>query len=115
VHNTAASRRREQAVAIGKERREALMRAKRVCRTPLSGSNEFAIEDGDMVIDDEKSGLETRTAQAVQELKSSLSSQYVPSFGSFYFSCANICPCSGTVSNTLNTTPIYLRSQCIMC
>jgi hypothetical protein len=85
VHNTAASRRREQAVAIGKERREALMRAKRVCRTPLSGSNELAIEDGDMVIDDEKSGLETRTAQAVQELKSSLSSQYVPSFGSFFF------------------------------
>ncbi|KAM0867113.1 hypothetical protein ACQ4PT_042201 [Festuca glaucescens] len=75
VHNTAASRRREQAVAIGKERREALMRAKRVCRTPLSGSNESAIEDGDMVIDDEKEGLETRTAQAVQELKSSLSSQ----------------------------------------
>ncbi|KAM0840362.1 hypothetical protein ACQ4PT_059712 [Festuca glaucescens] len=74
VHNTAASRRREQAVAIGKERREALMRAKRVCRTPLSGSNESTIEDGDMVIDDEK-GLETRTAQAVQELKSSLSSQ----------------------------------------
>jgi hypothetical protein len=51
------------------------MRAKRVCRTPLSGSNESAIEDGDMVIDDEKEGLETRTAQAVQELKSSLSSQ----------------------------------------
>jgi hypothetical protein len=60
------------------------MRAKRVCRTPLSGSNEFAIEDGDMVIDDEKAGLETRTAQAVQELKSSLSSQYVPFFGSFF-------------------------------
>lgn len=75
VHSTAASRRREQAVAIGKERREALMRAKRVCRTPLSGSDEAAIEDGDMVIDEEKAGLETRTAQAVEELKSSLSIQ----------------------------------------
>ncbi|CAM0879609.1 unnamed protein product [Alopecurus aequalis] len=75
VHNTAASRRREQAVAIGKERREALMRAKRVCRTPLSGSSEAATEDGDMVIDEGKAGLETRTTQAVEELKSSLSSQ----------------------------------------
>ncbi|EMS52684.1 Importin subunit alpha-2 [Triticum urartu] len=74
VHNTAASRRREQAIAIGKERREALMRAKRVCRAPLSGSDEATIEDGDMVID-EKADLETRTAQAVEELKSALSSQ----------------------------------------
>lgn len=77
VHNTAASRRREQAIAIGKERREALMRAKRVCRAPLSGSDEATIEDGDMLID-EKADLETRTAQAVEELKSALSSQYVP-------------------------------------
>ncbi|XBI25903.1 hypothetical protein VPH35_050735 [Triticum aestivum] len=74
VHNTAASRRREQAIAIGKERREALMRAKRVCRAPLSGSDEATVEDGDMVID-EKADLETRTAQAVEELKSALSSQ----------------------------------------
>ncbi|XP_062184332.1 importin subunit alpha-2-like [Phragmites australis] len=75
VHNTAASRRRDQAVAIGKERREALMRAKRVCRAPLSGSDEAAVEEGDMVIDEEKAGLEARTAQAVEELRSALSSQ----------------------------------------
>uniref|UniRef100_A0A453EC91 Importin subunit alpha n=1 Tax=Aegilops tauschii subsp. strangulata TaxID=200361 RepID=A0A453EC91_AEGTS len=50
------------------------MRAKRVCRAPLSGSDEATIEDGDMVID-EKADLETRTAQAVEELKSALSSQ----------------------------------------
>ncbi|XP_024315253.1 importin subunit alpha-2 isoform X3 [Brachypodium distachyon] len=75
VHNTAASRRREQAIAIGKERREALIRAKRVCRTPLSGSDDAGIEEDDMVVDKEKEGLEARTAQAVEELKSALSSQ----------------------------------------
>ncbi|GJN05740.1 hypothetical protein PR202_ga23401 [Eleusine coracana subsp. coracana] len=76
VHNSAASRRREQAIAIGKERREALMRAKRVCRAPLSGSDEAAMEKGDMVIDEEKSDLDARTAQAVEDLKSAFSSQY---------------------------------------
>jgi len=75
VLNTAANRRREQALAIGKERREALMRAKRVCRAPLSGSDEAAAEDGDMVIDEGKADLEARTTQAVEELKSALSSQ----------------------------------------
>jgi len=75
VRNTAANRRREQALAIGKERREALMRAKRVCRAPLSGSYEAAAEDGDMVIDEGKADLEARTTQAVEELKSALSSQ----------------------------------------
>lgn len=75
VRNTAANRRREQAIAIGKERREALMRAKRVCRAPLSGSDEAAAEEGDMVVDEEKADLETRTTQAVEELKSALSSQ----------------------------------------
>ncbi|TVU21742.1 hypothetical protein EJB05_31399 [Eragrostis curvula] len=75
VHSSASSRRREQAVAIGKERREALMRAKRVCRVPLSGSDEAAVEEGDMVIDEEKSDLEARTTQAVEDLKSALSNQ----------------------------------------
>jgi hypothetical protein len=75
VRNTAANRRREQALAIGKERREALMRAKRVCRAPLSGSDEVVAEDGDMVIDEGKADLEARTTQAVEELKSALSSQ----------------------------------------
>ncbi|CAD6239718.1 unnamed protein product [Miscanthus lutarioriparius] len=43
--------RREQALVIGKERREALMRAKRVCRAALSGSDEAAAEDGDMLLE----------------------------------------------------------------
>jgi importin subunit alpha-6/7 len=77
VHNSAASRRREQAVAIGKERREALMRAKRVCRAPLSGSDDAAMEETDMVMDVDKADLGERTVQAVEELKSALSSQYV--------------------------------------
>lgn len=55
------------------------MRAKRVCRAPLSGSDEATTEEGDMVIDEEKADLEARTTQAVEELKSALSSQYVPS------------------------------------
>ena len=77
VHNSASSRRREHAIAVGKERREALMRAKRVCRAPLSGSDETVMEEGDMVIDEEKANLEAQTAQAVEELKSALSTQYV--------------------------------------
>ncbi|CAL4958358.1 unnamed protein product [Urochloa decumbens] len=75
VHNSASSRRREHAIAVGKERREALMRAKRVCRAPLSGSDETVVEEGDMVVDEEKADLEARTAQAVEELKSALSTQ----------------------------------------
>lgn len=51
------------------------MRAKRVCRAPLSGSDEAAAEEGDMVIDEEKADLEARTTHAVEELKSALSSQ----------------------------------------
>uniref|UniRef100_A0A0E0FGH9 Importin subunit alpha n=1 Tax=Oryza nivara TaxID=4536 RepID=A0A0E0FGH9_ORYNI len=75
VRNTAASRRREQAIAIGKERREALIRAKRVCRAPISGSDEAEMEEGDMVVDEEKACLEAKTAHAVEELKSALSIQ----------------------------------------
>jgi importin subunit alpha-1 len=52
-----------------------LMRAKRVCRAPLSGSDKTVMEEGDMVIDEEKADLEARTAQAVEELKSALSTQ----------------------------------------
>jgi hypothetical protein len=74
VHNSASSRRREHAIAVGKERREALMR---VCRAPLFGSDKTVMEEGDMVIDEEKADLEARTAQAVEELKSALSTQYV--------------------------------------
>jgi hypothetical protein len=73
VHNSASSRRREHAIAVGKERREALMRAKRVCR----GDDETLMEEGDMAIDEKKADLEARTAQAVEELKSALSTQYV--------------------------------------
>uniref|UniRef100_A0A0D9UWZ9 Importin subunit alpha n=1 Tax=Leersia perrieri TaxID=77586 RepID=A0A0D9UWZ9_9ORYZ len=75
VHNTSASRRREQAVAIGKERREALIRAKRVCQAPISGSDEAEMEEGDMVVDEDKACLEAKTAHAVEELKSALSNQ----------------------------------------
>uniref|UniRef100_A0A0D9Y3H8 Importin subunit alpha n=1 Tax=Oryza glumipatula TaxID=40148 RepID=A0A0D9Y3H8_9ORYZ len=75
VRNTAASRRREQAIAIGKERREALIRAKRVCRASISGSDEAEMEEGDMVVDEEKACLEAKTAHAVEELKSALSIQ----------------------------------------
>lgn len=51
------------------------MRAKRVCRAPLSGTDEATVEEGDMVIDEDKADLGARTAQAVEELKSALSSQ----------------------------------------
>jgi importin subunit alpha-6/7 len=53
------------------------MRAKRVCRAPLSGSDDAAMEETDMVMDVDKADLGERTVQAVEELKSALSSQYV--------------------------------------
>ncbi|KAF3333632.1 importin subunit alpha-2 isoform X1 [Carex littledalei] len=77
VTNTAANRRRQQAISIGKERREALIRAKRLCRDSLieNDENGKGLDEGEMVIDEEKSVLNARTAQTVQELKSFLSYQ----------------------------------------
>lgn len=74
----AANRRRQQAITVGKERREALVRTKRLCRVGISGDGDVPV-DGDMMIDEEQSILETQTSSAVEELKSAVIYQYVTS------------------------------------
>jgi hypothetical protein len=44
------------------------MCVKCVCRAPLSGSDEAAMEEDNMVIDEEKADLEAQMAQAVEDL-----------------------------------------------
>ncbi|KAK7355721.1 hypothetical protein VNO80_14981 [Phaseolus coccineus] len=75
VGNAAASRRRQHAVAVGKERRESLMRAKRLCRVGIGGGDEEVAIDSDMLIDEEQSLLESQTSVAVENLKSALAFQ----------------------------------------
>lgn len=71
VGNVAAQRRRQQAVSVGKERRESLVRAKRLCRAGVSGEGDAQL-DNDMMIDEEQSILEDQTTSAVAELKSAV-------------------------------------------
>ncbi|MCI15880.1 importin subunit alpha-2-like [Trifolium medium] len=59
--------------SVGKERRESLVRAKRLCRVGISDV-EVDVE-GDMMIDEEQSILESQTSLAVQNLKSALAYQ----------------------------------------
>ncbi|XP_058212865.1 importin subunit alpha-9 isoform X1 [Rhododendron vialii] len=74
VGNVAANRRRQHAVTVGKERREALVRTKRLCRVGVSG-DDIAPPDSDMMIDVEESVLEVQTSSAVEELKFAISFQ----------------------------------------
>lgn len=74
VGNVAANRRRQHAVTVGKERREALVRTKRLCRVGVSG-DDIAPPDSDMMIDVEESVLEVQTSSAVEELKFTISFQ----------------------------------------
>ncbi|KAK9126811.1 hypothetical protein Scep_015657 [Stephania cephalantha] len=69
VGNAAANRRRQLAVTVGKERREALFRAKRLCRDAIVGSDGEVVEDKEMVIDEGAVALNSRTNEAVEELK----------------------------------------------
>ncbi|XP_052176454.1 importin subunit alpha-9 [Diospyros lotus] len=68
VGNVAAHRRRQQAVMVGKERREALMRTKRLCRVGVSSDDIVPLET-DMMTDEEQSVLDAQTSSAVEELK----------------------------------------------
>ncbi|KAF3772748.1 Importin subunit alpha-9 [Nymphaea thermarum] len=70
VGNIAVQKRRQHAVAVGKERREAAIRTKRLCRDGvLDGTN--ALSDEDAIMDDEEVVLNAQTSAAVEELKSS--------------------------------------------
>lgn len=78
VGNVAAQRRRQHAITVAKERREAVMRTKRLCRAGVSGEGDDPVIDGgDMMIDAEQSILESQTTAAVEELKLAMSYQYV--------------------------------------
>lgn len=73
VHNTAANRRKQHAITVGKERREALIRTKRLCREGF-GDNDIAFDD-DMITDKEKAALDIQTSETVESLKSALHHQ----------------------------------------
>ncbi|XP_010543379.1 PREDICTED: importin subunit alpha-9 [Tarenaya hassleriana] len=73
VGNIAGQRRRQQAVTVAKERRESLVRAKRLCRVGTSGEDEHF--ENEMIIDEEQPLLEAQTAKAVDELKSAVQYQ----------------------------------------
>lgn len=75
VGNVAGSRRRQHAVTIGKERRESLVRAKRLCRVGVSEGEVDLEGEGEMMIDEEQSILESQTLLAVENLKSALAFQ----------------------------------------
>ncbi|XP_020578172.1 importin subunit alpha-9 [Phalaenopsis equestris] len=71
VHNIAAQRRRKHAITLGKERREVLIRTKRMCREGFVNNNEASSEI-DMIVNEEKASLDTRTFTIVEDLKSAL-------------------------------------------
>ena len=78
VGNIAANRRRQNAVTLGKERRESLVRAKRLCRVGISGVGDGDVSlDNEMMIDEVQSILEAQTSSAVEGLKSAVAYQYV--------------------------------------
>ncbi|CAA7034069.1 unnamed protein product [Microthlaspi erraticum] len=75
VGNVAGQRRRQQAVTVAKERRELLVRAKRLCRVGTNGDDENAHVENEMMIDEEQPILEAHTSKAVEELKSAVQYQ----------------------------------------
>ena len=64
-------------VMVGKERRESLVRAKRLCRVGPSGDADVLFEENDMITDEEEFLLETQTSSAVEDLKSAVAYPYV--------------------------------------
>ncbi|KAI3523004.1 hypothetical protein L1887_01057 [Cichorium endivia] len=68
VGNAAVQRRRQHAVSVAKERREAMFRTKRLCTEGFTNDMDVAI-NGDMMIEEESSLLEAQTSSAVEELK----------------------------------------------
>ena len=62
---------KQNVMAVGKERRESLVRAKRLCRVGTSGENDGdVLLDSEMIIDEEQSILDAHIVSAVEELKS---------------------------------------------
>lgn len=71
VGNVAGQRRRQQAITVAKERRESLVRTKRMCLVRVSNED----VPGDMVMDEEQPILEAQTSSAVEELKLAMAYQ----------------------------------------
>ncbi|XP_050382105.1 importin subunit alpha-9 [Argentina anserina] len=74
VGNVAGQRRRQTAITVGKERRESLIRAKRLCRVGTNGESADPL-DGEMMIDEEQPILDAQTSAAVEELKYAVAHQ----------------------------------------
>lgn len=72
VGNVAGQRRRQQAITVAKERRESLVRTKRMCLVRVSNEDDVP---GDMVMDEEQPILEAQTSSAVEELKLAMAYQ----------------------------------------
>nr|ATG70964.1 importin alpha isoform 9 [Juniperus flaccida] len=72
VGNMAGQRRRQQAVSVGKERRDAVVRAKRLCRVDYNDEDGNMV-DTDVAMDDDKASLEDQIVHIVEELKSAVS------------------------------------------
>ncbi|CAO2824249.1 unnamed protein product [Amaranthus hypochondriacus] len=75
VGNLASQRRRQNAVAVAKERRDMLVRTKRLCRVGVGGDDDDSEPDNDMMLDEEQSILDAQTSSAVDELKASVAYQ----------------------------------------
>ncbi|XP_071709844.1 importin subunit alpha-9-like isoform X2 [Rutidosis leptorrhynchoides] len=73
VGNVAAQRRRQHAVSVAKERREATFRTKRRCNEIVNIDMDDVATNGDMMIEEEPSVLEAQTSSAVENLKLALS------------------------------------------
>ncbi|KAK8960300.1 Importin subunit alpha-2 [Platanthera guangdongensis] len=76
ANNIAAQRRRKNAISLGKERREVLIRTKRMCREGPADYNGTSLEI-DMVVDEEKAILDSQASKVVEDLKSALRLHYI--------------------------------------
>ncbi|KAL9239284.1 hypothetical protein vseg_013622 [Gypsophila vaccaria] len=74
VGNLASQRRRQNAISVAKERREALMRTKRLCRVGIGGDDGSELHN-DMMFDEDQSLLEAQTTSAVEALKAAVAYQ----------------------------------------
>ncbi|KAJ9559028.1 hypothetical protein OSB04_013642 [Centaurea solstitialis] len=75
VGNAAGQRKRQPAISVRKEIRDALFQTKRLCRVGVSIDDMDVPVDSHMIIDDEQSVLEAQTSAAVEELKQAVAFQ----------------------------------------
>nr|XP_043612656.1 importin subunit alpha-9-like [Erigeron canadensis] len=72
VGNGAVQRRRQHAVSVAKQRREAMFQTKRLCREGVRVDMDV-VSNGDMMIEEEPLILEAKTTSAVEDLKVAVS------------------------------------------